>query len=89
MTERPIHRYWKLFIGFPLFLGFAIYNVYCAVAYGEIIGSRLGNGWISFATHPFWYSFMLIVYIMMTVIFGAGLIKVIQFLLIRRRRARQ
>lgn len=85
MTERPLHQYWKLFIGFPLFFGFTLYNVYCAIAYGEIIGSRFGNGWISFGTRPYWFSILLVVYVVMTVIFGAALVKIIQFVLGRMR----
>jgi hypothetical protein len=85
MTKRPIHHYWPLFIAFPMFLSFALYNVYCAFAYGEMIASRIGDGWISFGNRPIWFSIMLIVYIVMAVIFGAALVKVIQFMLIRLR----
>ena len=80
MKDHPIFRYWKLFIAFPMFLGFAGYNVYCAYAYGEIIGSQYGNGWITFHARPYMFSFALIVYILMLAIFGAALVKIAQFL---------
>ena len=82
MKEHPIFRYWKLLIAFPMFFGFSGYNVYCAYAYGEIIGSRFGDGWISFHARPYRFSFALVIYIVMLTIFGAALVKITQFLLI-------
>jgi hypothetical protein len=84
MTERPLHQYWPLFLALPLFLGFALYNLYCALAYGALIGSRLGDGWISFGSRPYWFGIMLIVYVLMALIFGAGLVRVVQFVLYRK-----
>jgi hypothetical protein len=86
MTERPLHQYWPLFIGFPLFLGFALYNIYNAFAYGGLVGSGLseGNGWVTFHDRPYRFSFALIVYLLMAVIFGLGLVRVVQFVLYRK-----
>jgi hypothetical protein len=81
MKDHPIFRYWKLFIAFPMFFGFSGYNVYCAYAYGEIIGSRFGDGSRSMPG-PIGSVFALIIYIVMLTIFGAALVKITQFLLI-------
>jgi hypothetical protein len=84
MTERPLYQYWPLFLALPLFLGFALYNLYCALAYGALIGSRHGDGWVSFSSRPYAFGTMLIVYILMALIFGAGFIKVVEFVLYRK-----
>jgi hypothetical protein len=67
---------WKLLVGAPIFAGFALYNLYCALVYGTIIGSKTGNGWVTYATRPYSFCFAVIVSIGMVVIFGGGFIKI-------------
>jgi hypothetical protein len=85
MNNRPIHQYWPLFVALPLFFGFSMFNLYYGFVHGEIIGSRVGTGWVSFATRPYWFSFAIILYAVMAVIFGGGIFKFALFLYLRAR----
>ena len=86
---RPIREFWWLFLALAAFVGDGVYNLYCVVAYGEILGSRIGSGWITFAARPYSFSFALLIYLTMTLLFGAGIIKVIYYLYLRWRFARR
>ena len=83
MTERPLYQFWPVFLALGLFLGFALFNLYCALVYGTIIGSRRGDGWVTFGARPYLFSLFLIVHLLTVVFFGAALVRISQFVLYR------
>jgi hypothetical protein len=76
VTDRRFDVDWRLLVGAPIFAGFGLYNLYCALVHGTILGSKTGNGWVTFDTRPYSFCFAIIVSISVVIIFGGGFIKI-------------
>jgi hypothetical protein len=89
MNDRPLYQFWPIFIGVPMFLGFAVYNLYSAYIYGGLIGSQYGSGWVTLSERPYTFWFAVTIYILIVLTFGGGFIKVMQYFVLRTRYARR